>query len=63
MIGVTIHPVVAAKHEEIAALCRELRVQRLDVFGSVGTDRFDVDHSNPYFREQVLATREHVHAA
>lgn len=106
MIGVTIHPMVAAKREEIAALCRELGVQRLDVFGSVVTDRFDVDHSdvdvlvefgpaakggirtyfalknglerilgrpvdvvsaravrNPYFREQVLATREHVYAA
>jgi predicted nucleotidyltransferase len=46
MIGVTIHPVVAAKREEIAALCRELGVLRLDVFGSAVTDDFDVERSD-----------------
>jgi predicted nucleotidyltransferase len=100
-----VHPVVESKREEIAALCRELGVRRLDVFGSAVSDDFDVERSdvdvlvevdpqhltlanyfalkeglerllqrpvdvvdagavrNPYFKAQVLATRELLYAA
>lgn len=106
MIGVTLHPVVESKRAEIVALCRELGVLRLDVFGSAVTDDFDVERSdvdvlvefgpaargglrtyfalkdglelilgrqvdvvsaravrNPYFRQQVMASREYLYAA
>ncbi len=36
------HPVVETKRAEIQALCRELGVLRLDVFGSAVADDFDV---------------------
>lgn len=41
-----IHPLVAAKRGEIVALCSELGVLRLGVFGSAVTDEFDVDRSD-----------------
>jgi predicted nucleotidyltransferase len=37
------HPIVESKRAEIAALCRELGVRRLDVFGSAVSDDFDVE--------------------
>jgi predicted nucleotidyltransferase len=40
------HPIVESKRAEIAALCRELGVRRLDVFGSAVTDDFDVERSD-----------------
>jgi predicted nucleotidyltransferase len=40
------HPVVESKRAEIAALCRELGVRRLDVFGSAVSEDFDVDRSD-----------------
>ncbi|MGI8815583.1 MAG: nucleotidyltransferase family protein [Pseudonocardia sp.] len=100
------HPLIRGRHAEIVKLCRELGVQRLDLFGSALGDEFDVEHSdvdvladfdtategsfdtyfrlkdglerilgrpvdvvtargirNPYFRAQVLATRELLYAA
>lgn len=100
------HPVVEAKREEIAALCRKLGIRQLDVFGSAVSDDFDVERSdvdvlvdfdttapgsfdtyfalkrgleailrrpvdvvvtsgirNPYFRAQVMETRESLFAA
>jgi uncharacterized protein len=43
---VTVHPVVESKRAEIAALCRELGVRRLDIFGSAVTEHFDTDRSD-----------------
>lgn len=40
------HPVVESKRDEITALCRQVGVRRLDVFGSVVSDDFDVEHSD-----------------
>lgn len=42
----TVHPLVAAKRRDIEALCRELGIRRLDVFGSAVTDDFDSEHSD-----------------
>src|SRR5947208_7930853 len=41
-----VHPIVESKREEIAALCRELGVRRLDVFGSAVSDDFDLERSD-----------------
>ena len=98
------HETVAAERDEVATLCREVRVRRLDVFGSAVGGQFDPDTSdvdvvvdfagaidfdrffalkegleaifgrsvdvvlasgmaNPYFRQQVIATRELLYAA
>ncbi|NMG03328.1 nucleotidyltransferase family protein [Azoarcus taiwanensis] len=40
------NPIIAAKSEQITELCRSLDVKRLDVFGSVVRDDFDVDTSD-----------------
>lgn len=40
------HPVVEAKRDEIAVLCRRLGVRRLDVFGSAAGNGFDIEHSD-----------------
>lgn len=40
------HPLVESRRGEIAALCREPGVRRLDLFGSALGDAFDVDHSD-----------------
>ena len=40
---------VASRRAEIAALCRECGVARLEVFGSVMTDEFDPDRSDVDF--------------
>jgi predicted nucleotidyltransferase len=46
-------PVVAAiieqKKDDIVALCREYGVQRLDLFGSAASDRFDPETSDADF--------------
>ncbi len=44
------HPLIAGKKEENAAVCRRHRVERLEVFGSTarGTD-FDPDKSDVDF--------------
>lgn len=42
----TVHPLVEARRDEIAALCRRLGVRRLDVFGSAASGDFDVDRSD-----------------
>jgi hypothetical protein len=101
------HELVESRRAEIEALCRKLRVRRLDVFGSAVSESFDDESSdvdvlvefetspefdyfgsyfalkeglegilerpvdvvnapsirNPYFREQVMRTRETVYAA
>lgn len=101
------HELVRAKQHEIAELCRQLGVRRLDLFGSAVGSSFDVDTSdvdvlvefengpdfdlfgsffalkeglesilgrpvdvvtttsirNPYFRQQVMATKETLYAA
>lgn len=38
--------IIDDKRDEIAALCRKHRVERLDVFGSAATDRFDPETSD-----------------
>lgn len=43
---VTLHPSVQSKRAEIAALCREFGVRRLDVFGSAVTGAFDIERSD-----------------
>ncbi len=35
------HPMITAKLDEVAALCRRYHVRRLDLFGSATTARFD----------------------
>lgn len=40
------HEVVESRRAEIQALCRRLAVRRLDVFGSVVRDDFDVESSD-----------------
>jgi uncharacterized protein len=40
------HPVVESKRTEIAALCRQLGVRRLDVFGSATGADFDLERSD-----------------
>jgi predicted nucleotidyltransferase len=101
------HEFVESRRAEIEALCRKLRVRRLDVFGSAVGESFDDESSdvdvlvefetspqfdyfgsyfalkeclesilerpvdvvsvssirNPYFREQVMRTRETLYAA
>lgn len=101
------HELVKAKQYEIAELCHQLGVRRLDLFGSAVGPSFDVDFSdvdvlvefetgpgfdhfgsffalkeglerilgrpvdvvtstsirNPYFRQQVMATKETLYAA
>ena len=99
------HPMIEVKQAEIQALCRQLGVLRLDVFGSAVAGEFDVVHSdvdvlvevapsyltldnyfalraglqrildrpvdvvdagairNPYFKAEVMTTRELVYAA
>jgi predicted nucleotidyltransferase len=102
------HPLIEARRAEIERLCRRLDVRRLDVFGSVVGDAFDLDTSdvdvlvefddsqtgfdyfgtyfslkeglerllgravdvvsitsirNPYFRDQVMRTRQPLYAA
>ncbi|KLO31844.1 DNA polymerase III subunit beta [Mycolicibacter heraklionensis] len=98
------HELVESKRQQIQALCRDLSVRRLDVFGSAVSDSFDVNTSdvdvlvefgegpdfdkffalkegleeiigrpvdvvtpsglaNPYFRHDVMQTRELIYAA
>ncbi len=40
------HPIVTAKIEAVRRLCRAFGVQRLTLFGSAATDRFDVATSD-----------------
>ena len=101
---ITVHEVVESKRRQIQALCRDLPVRRLDVFGSAASGSFDTDTSdvdvlvefeegpdfdsyfalkegleeilgrpvdvvtpsglaNPYFRQDVMRTRELIYAA
>lgn len=41
-----VHHVVESRRQQIQALCRDLAVRRLDVFGSVVSGSFDVDRSD-----------------
>lgn len=41
-----VHEVVESRRQQIQALCRELSVRRLDVFGSAASGVFDVDTSD-----------------
>lgn len=43
------NPVIAENLEAIRALCREFGVARLEVFGSVYTPDFDLEHSDVDF--------------
>jgi len=43
---IAVHEVVESKRHQIQALCRELSVRRLDVFGSAVSDSFDVARSD-----------------
>lgn len=40
------HALVESKRAELALLCRESRVRRLEVFGSAATDGFDPETSD-----------------
>ncbi|WP_157489014.1 hypothetical protein [Pseudofrankia sp. DC12] len=40
------HPLIEARRAEIERLCRRLDVRRLDVFGSVVSNAFDLDTSD-----------------
>jgi len=40
------HPVLAAKHDAVAELCRRAGVTRLEVFGSAARDDFDEARSD-----------------
>ena len=40
------HPLITASHAEIAALCRQYSVKRLEVFGSVLREDFDPQKSD-----------------
>ncbi len=40
------HPIIEVHSEEVADLCRRFHVQRLDLFGSAATGRFDPDTSD-----------------
>ncbi|WP_345390203.1 nucleotidyltransferase family protein [Haloechinothrix salitolerans] len=40
------HAAIESKRREIEALCRELGVRRLDIFGSATGDAFDVSSSD-----------------
>lgn len=68
------HAAIESKRSEIEALCRQLGVRRLDLFGSATGDAFDVNTSdvdvitaasvrNPYFRARVEQTKETLYAA
>jgi uncharacterized protein len=41
-----VHPLIESRRAEIEALCHELGVRRLDVFGSATGDAFDVSSSD-----------------
>jgi len=40
------HPIVEAKRDDVAALCRRLGVRRLELFGSAARDDFDESRSD-----------------
>jgi uncharacterized protein len=40
------HTIVESRRAEIATLCRQFHVKRLDVFGSAATGNFDPDKSD-----------------
>lgn len=40
------HPLIETRREQIAAICREYRVRRLDVFGSACRADFDLQRSD-----------------
>lgn len=40
------HEVVESRRQQIQALCRDLSVRRLEVFGSAVTGEFDLDNSD-----------------
>ena len=41
-----LHPIVAERQSELAALCRQHHVRRLELFGSGTSDRFDSERSD-----------------
>jgi predicted nucleotidyltransferase len=45
----SLHPIITGHREEIITLCRDFGVARLEVFGSIMTDRFDPDRSDVDF--------------
>ena len=57
-------PLLAQYRLQIADLCRRFRVQRLELFGSAATDRFEIDHSDLDFLVDFapLADGEHADA-
>ncbi len=48
---------ITSKREQIAALCREYGVAKLEVFGSVMTDEFDPERSDVDFVVRFTPTR------
>lgn len=54
-------PEILAKREELYELCRRFRVQRLEVFGSAATDRFDPTRSDVDFLVEFDGTDDLFH--
>jgi predicted nucleotidyltransferase len=48
------HPMIAAKRNEILDLCRRYKVRRLEVFGSATGHRFNPERSDVDFLVQFL---------
>jgi predicted nucleotidyltransferase len=57
-------PTIAQHRDAVADLCRRYRVQRLELFGSAASDRFDPQHSDVdlLVEFQPLAEGEHADA-
>lgn len=52
------HPSIASKKAEIAALCRAHHVQRLEVFGSAVREDFDMARSDADFLVEFEASTQ-----
>jgi predicted nucleotidyltransferase len=56
-----IRPEILDKREELVELCRRFHVQRLEVFGSAATDRFDATRSDVDFLVEFEGTNNLFH--
>lgn len=55
-------PLIAQHQTEIAKLCEQYRVQRLDLIGSAATGEFDPDRSDLDFLVEFLPLQRGEHA-
>jgi predicted nucleotidyltransferase len=56
--GIIMHPIVSGHLPDIAKLCRQYGVNRLDAFGSVATGNFDPARSDIDLIAEFSSTRE-----